>query len=64
MTTTSYTVIIDDNLVPGITAAKDAYNIAHATDDGFVPLTDEQYVNFVMSMAAESYCRQFNTGSV
>ena len=55
----SYTVTITDPaLVAGITSAREAYN-ASLPEDG-VPLdTNEAYVQFVMSRAAESYAKQY-----
>jgi hypothetical protein len=61
---TSYSITIPDNVNPGITAAVNAYNIAHAEVEGFVPFTNADYVTFVMTKAAESYCRQYNTGTL
>ena len=52
--------------VAGITAAREAYNAALSAlaegEDGEQPLvTNEEYVQFVMARAAESYARQYGT---
>ena len=57
----TYTVTITDPAhVAGIIAAREAYN-ATLPEDG-VPLdTNEEYVQFVMGRAAESYAKQYGT---
>lgn len=61
----SYTVTITDaNKLAGITAAREAYNLSKADTPGFVPMaTDQEYVQFVMDRAAQSYANQ-HIGSV
>ena len=57
----SYTVTIEDPAhVAGITAAREAYNAA-LPEDGVPIETDEAYVQFVMSRAAESYAAAYKT---
>jgi hypothetical protein len=69
---TTFTVTIEDQAhLDGITAAKEAYNASlpatiknESGDD--VPNsdlleTDAEYVQFVMSKAAESYSKQYGT---
>jgi|694.fasta_scaffold00051_158 hypothetical protein len=69
---TTFTVTIEDEShLDGITAAREAYNTsvgATVTNEQGeqVPnpallATDEEYVQFVMSKAAESYSKQYNT---
>lgn len=55
----TYTVTITDPAhVAGIAAARAAYN-ASLPEDGTPIETNEAYVQFVMSRAAESYARQY-----
>jgi hypothetical protein len=67
-----FTVIItEESHIAGITAARAAYNAslpATITDEDGNEITnpaildtDEEYVQFVMSKAAESYANQYNT---
>jgi hypothetical protein len=71
---TDFTITIEDeSSLAGITAARDAYNLTlqAEVDDVANPgtmipnpailNTDEQYVQFVMGTAAQSYARQYNT---
>ncbi|PUA19592.1 hypothetical protein [Glaciimonas sp. PCH181] len=52
--------ITDARKLAGITAARNAYNAANAMVDGFIPLgTDQEYVQFVMDGASESYADQY-----
>ena len=55
----SYSITIADPAhVAGITAAREAYNAA--LPEGGTPIdTNEGYVQFVMSRAAESYAKQY-----
>ena len=58
--------ITDPAHVAGITAAREAYNAALLAlaegEEGAQPLaTNEEYVQFVMARAAESYARQYGT---
>lgn len=59
----TFTVTITDtHKLAGITAARNAYNTANASTQGFVPLAaDQDYVQFVMDNAAASYANQYNT---
>jgi len=50
--------IIDSANLAGITAAREAYN-ANLPADAEPLTTDETYVQFVMSNAAQSYTRQY-----
>jgi hypothetical protein len=61
----TYSVTIDlQGKVDGITAARNQYNSDNSWDPSFVPLTtNEQYVQFVMDRAAQSYCHQYSTGT-
>jgi hypothetical protein len=58
---TTFPVVIDDvHQLAGITAAREAYNAA--LPEGDPPLaTDEDYVQFVMTSAAQSYANQYGT---
>ena len=71
---TDFTITIEDeSSLAGITAARAAYNLTcpAEVDDVANPgtmipnpsilNTDEQYVQFVMGTAAQSYARQYNT---
>lgn len=52
--------ITDPRKLAGITAARNAYNAANAMVDGFITMdADEQYVQFVMDGASESYTNQY-----
>jgi hypothetical protein len=54
-----FTVTITDPAhVAGITAAREAYNAQRAQDDPVVA-TNDDYVQFVMARAAESYAKQY-----
>lgn len=63
--------ISDEKHTAGITAARLAYNLAltetildeggNAIPNPELILTDSDYVQFVMSRAAESYSKQYNT---
>ncbi len=55
---TQYTITIEDTT--GITAARNAYN--ETTETPFE--TDQEYVQFVMESAAESYRNQYPDPSV
>lgn len=55
-----FTVTISDPAhLAGITAAREAYN-ASLPEDEPAMLTDAEYVQFVMSKAAESYANQYD----
>lgn len=63
--------ITNEHHLAGITAARAAYNASQSetiidADGNEIPNpaileTDEEYVQFVMSKAAESYANQYNT---
>lgn len=54
-----YKVTIDDpDYVRGIGAAREAYNAGRGPDDPEIK-TDQDYVQFVMLHAAESYAQQY-----
>jgi hypothetical protein len=54
--------ITDTHQLAGIAAARVAYNASNAGVQGFVPLTqDADYVQFVMTGAAQSYASQYGT---
>lgn len=56
-----FTVTITDPAhIAGITAAREAYNAQSAQDDP-VLATDDDYVQFVMARAVESYAKQYGT---
>ncbi len=55
----TFTVTIADPAhIAGITAARDAYNAQRAQDDPVIA-TNDDYVQFVMARAAESYAKQY-----
>lgn len=57
----TFTVMITDPAhVAGITAAREAYNASRSEDDS-VMATNDEYVQFVMARAAESYAKQYGT---
>lgn len=69
---TAFTIeITDPSHLAGITAARDAYNVSlqqtvineqgEEVSNPELLDTDEEYVQFVMSKAAESYSKQYNT---
>lgn len=51
--------ITDQKLLDGVSAAAKAYNDANKSVPDCVPLSDAQYVQFVMEKAAESYARAY-----
>lgn len=51
-------MIIDPVHVAGIAAARVAYDAQRTQDDPVVS-TNEEYVQFVMARAAESYAKQY-----
>jgi hypothetical protein len=58
--------ITEDNLLAGLTSARDAYNNALALEEDQVledhddyKATDLDYVQFVMTKACESYANQY-----
>jgi hypothetical protein len=54
-----FTIEITDPIkLAGITAAATAYNISNISED-FVPLTDAQYIQFVMDSASQSYANHY-----
>lgn len=63
-----FTVTIEGkNKLKGITAAREAYNNSlpepeegQEHPDGYIG-TDEEYVQFVLDRAAESYSKQYST---
>lgn len=57
----TYSVTIDtDRKVNGIAAAREQYNSDNEWDVSFTPLTtNDQYVQFVMDRASESYANQY-----
>lgn len=56
-----FTVTVTDPAhLAGITAAREAYNAA-LPEDGAPLATDAEYIQFVMSKAAESYANQHGT---
>ena len=55
----TYAVTITDPAhAAGITAARQTYNAQRFQDDPFMATNDE-YVQFVMARAAESYAKQY-----
>lgn len=52
--------IVGSRNIAGVNAARVAYNEANAEIEGFTALTTEEYVQFVMSKAAESYASQYS----
>jgi len=58
-----YTITISDELVPGISAARAAYNAGLPPTENGLPVgyldTDTAYVQYVMESAAGSYSRQY-----
>lgn len=55
----TFTVTITDPAhIAGITAAREAYNAQCAQDDPAIT-TNDDYVQFVMTRAAESYAKQY-----
>jgi hypothetical protein len=55
----TYAVTITDPAhVAGITAARESYNAQRLQDDP-VMATNDEYVQFVMTRAAESYAKQY-----
>lgn len=63
--------ITEQSHLDGITAARDAYNqslpetvlneVGEEISNPEIILTNAEYVQFVMSRAAESYAKQYNT---
>ncbi|MGH8430419.1 MAG: hypothetical protein ACREUF_08455 [Solimonas sp.] len=52
--------ITDPSKLAGITAARLAYNTANADAQDFTPLaTDQDYIQFVLDSAAQSYANQY-----
>lgn len=51
--------ITDDRKLAGISAAAKAYNETNSETPNFVPLSDAEYVSFVMDRAAESYANSY-----
>jgi hypothetical protein len=51
--------INEQSHLDGITKARDAYNASLANDSTDRINTDEEYVQFVMASAAESYSKQY-----
>ena len=50
--------ITDPTHVAGITSARETYNAQRSQDDP-VMATNDEYVQFVMARAAESYAKQY-----
>ncbi len=56
----TFTVTITDPAhVAGITAAREAYNASRSEDESAMA-TNNEYVQFVMVRAAESYAKQYD----
>lgn len=53
--------ITDSSHLAGITAAREAFNASQPKGSEILLSTDADYVQFVMTSAAESYSKQYNT---